>query len=208
VQFIIADAVANSHHGDDEALRHTYKCKLAHLMETYRVYDFVFIQEHEALMDIFAGTSPPPSFITIIDTIIQNKYTNDAYIADTRFRRDSYYVQSTGPPGPVLVDWVKANYVYIRAAKEKFPILHSAEQIRLEAFRFKALHGRKSEEISELDRKIFTAQETLAEANKELEELQHALLKANDLLEFISGRYAVAEEGKPDYYKQVGVRIT
>lgn len=174
-QFIIADAVANSRNGDEEALRHHYTCKLAHLMKTYRVYDHVDIKESERL---------------------------DIILADSRFHRDSYYIQSTGPPGPILVDWIKTNFAYIKAARAQYDTLNEAEQLRLKAFRFKAIQAKKREETAELVMKIEATHVQLRTALGEQEELQNLLLKANDLLEFITGRYNFGQtEAKQDYYK-------
>ncbi len=174
-QYIIADAIANARNGDDEALRHSYTCKLAHMMKTYRVYDHVKYPEKQRL---------------------------DEILADSRFHRDSYYIQSTGPPGPILVDWIKTNYAYVKAASALYDTLHSAEQTRLTAFRFKAIQAKKREECVELGNKIEATHEALRGAILEQEELQHLLLKANDLLEFISGRYTFGQTvAKQDYYK-------
>ena len=174
-QFIIADAIANSRNGDDEALRHNYKCKLAFMMKTYRVYDHVLFKEQDVLATI---------------------------LADSRFHRDSYYIQSTGPPGPILVDWIKTNFAYVKAARVLYETLHETEQVRLKAFRFKATQTKKKEETEELASKIELTHEALRKALNEMEELQHLLLKANDLLEFITGRYNFGQtEAKMDYYK-------
>jgi len=174
-QFYIADAIANARNGDDEALRHSYQCKLSHMMKTYRVYDHVMYPEKTRLAEI---------------------------LADSRFNRDSYYIQSTGPPGPILVDWIKTNYAYVKAASALYETLHNTEQIKLTAFRFKAIQAKKREETAELGNKIEATHEHLRRAILEQEELQHLLLKANDMLEFISGRYSFGNtEAKQDYYK-------
>ncbi len=174
-QMIIADSLANSRSGDEEALRLDYKCKLSHMMKDYRVYDFVHIKEKDELYKIFS---------------------------DVRFRSDSYYVESTGPPGPVLVEWIKANFAYIRAAERMYTILNAAEEKRVEAFRFKAIHVKKKEEIVDLTNRLEAARKRLNFAQLELQDLQHAILKANDLLQFIAGRYNQGQsKSKEDYYK-------
>jgi hypothetical protein len=174
-QYIIADALANSRAGDEDALRHNYKCKLAHMMKTYRVYDHVHYKERSILDDI---------------------------LADSRFHRDSYYIQSTGEPGPILVDWIKTNYAYVKAAATQYDTLHTAEELKVKAFRFKATQAKKMEEFAELGRKIEQTHLLLRSAITEQEELQHLLLKANDLVEFITGRYNFGQvEAKQDYYK-------
>jgi hypothetical protein len=180
-QYIIADALGNSRNGDEEALRHNYKCKLAHMMKSYRVYDHVKFKEQERLAII---------------------------LADSRFHRDSYYIQSTGRPGPILVDWIKMNYAYIRAASNLYETLHETEEVRLKAFRFKAVQAKKREETNELANKIEETHHKLRKAIGEQEELQHLLLKANDLLEFITGRYSFGQAAaKQDYYKLLEAKM-
>jgi hypothetical protein len=180
-QYIIADAIANARNGDDEALRHNYKCKLSFLMKNYRVYDHVMFKEQDRLAVI---------------------------LADSRFHRDSYYIQSTGPPGPILVDWIKTNFAYVKAARALYETLHEAEQLKVKAFRFKATQAKKREETEELGRKIEATHVALRKALDEQEELQHLLLKANDLLEFITGRYNFGQtEAKQDYYKLMEQRL-
>jgi DNA-directed RNA polymerase subunit RPC12/RpoP len=180
-QFIIADAIANARNGDEDALRHSYKCKLAFRMKTYRVYDHVMFKEQDRLATI---------------------------LADSRFNRDSYYIQSTGAPGPILVDWIKTNYAYVRAAKAHYETLHETEQVKVKAFRFKATQAKKREEVEELGHKIESTHIALRKALDEQEELQHLLLKANDLLEFITGRYNFGQgEAKLDYYKLMEQRL-
>jgi hypothetical protein len=174
-QMIIADSLANSRSGDEEALRLDYKCKLSYMMKDYRVYDYVHIKEKEELYKIFS---------------------------DVRFRSDSYYIESTGPPGPVLVEWIKSNFAYIRAAERMYTILNAAEEKRVEAFRFKALHVKKKEEVVELTSRLEATRQKLALSQLELQDLQHAILKANDLLQFIAGRYNYGQsQAKQDYYK-------
>jgi hypothetical protein len=174
-QMLISDSIANGRAGDEEALRLDYHCKLAYLMVTYEVYKYVKIENLPELR---------------------------AILADVRFRADSYYIESTGPPGPILVEWIKANYAYIVAATEKYKILAAAEEKKLEAFRFKAVYTKKKDEASELTKKIEETRQNLNRAQLELEDIQHAVLKANDLLQFIAGRFTFAgAEAKQDYYR-------
>ncbi len=174
-QFVVADSIANSRNGDEEAVRFDYKCKLAHMMPAYKVYDHVHASTHEELATI---------------------------MADSRFRSDSYYIESTGKPGPILVDWIKSNYAYIRAAKNMYRILSAAEEKRLEAFRFRAVYAKKKEEVADLVGRLDSAKARLKALNMELEDLQHAVLKAHDLLQFIAGRTDYGNvAAKQDYYK-------
>lgn len=174
-QFIIADSVANSRNGDEEAVRFDYKCKLYHIMKAYKVYDYVSVVDSEELAII---------------------------LADCRFRSDSYYIESLGKPGPILVDWVKTNYAYVKAAMTQYKLLNTAEESKIEAFRYKAIFTKKNEEVQELITKLDEAKNKLKHLQLELEDLQHMVLKANDLLQFITGRTQVTHSGaKADYYK-------
>ncbi len=174
-QMIISDAVANGRNGDEEALRLDYHCKLAYLMKDYEVYKYLKIEKLEELRSI---------------------------LADVRFRSDSFYIEATGPPGPVLVEWAKANYAYISSANDKFRILSGAEEKKLSAYRFKAAYNKKKEEMEDLTRRIEETRHQLQQAQLELEDIQHAVLRANDLLQFITGRFNEGNvEGRQDYYK-------
>ena len=53
-------------------------------------------------------------------------------VSDPRFRRDSYYIHSTGKAGPYLVDWVKANFRYLKVASKIAGTLTRAEEKRVE----------------------------------------------------------------------------
>ena len=46
----------------------------------------------------------------------------DMILTDPRFREDSYYVESLGVVGPVLVRWIKANNAYLLKAKSLAPL--------------------------------------------------------------------------------------
>jgi len=172
---LLSDALTNSRNGDEEAVRLNYKCKLAELMKTYKVYDYNTIQKSDVL---------------------------DVVLADIRFHRDSYYVQSTGPCGPILVDWVKINFQYIKAARKIYKQLHTSEQFKTNAYRAKAIHVKKKEEVKEIEKKIEIKRAIVITEQIILEELQHGLLKAHDLLEFIAARFTFAgSEANLDYYK-------
>lgn len=123
-------------------------------------------------------------------------------LADTRFRVDSYYVESTGVAGPVLVNWVKANYAYIVAARDMDLMMKMAEDDRNSAFRFRVQYVRKQDELQENSLNLSALQKEMSDCMGELEELEHALVKAKDLLQFIAGRYQFeTHESKQDYYK-------
>lgn len=53
-------------------------------------------------------------------------------VSDARFRKDSYYIESTGVAGPFLVDWAKTNLAYLKAAKKIEGTLKRAEEKKME----------------------------------------------------------------------------
>lgn len=55
-------------------------------------------------------------------------------VSDARFRKDSYYIESTGVAGPFLVDWVKTNLAYLKAAKKIEGTLKRAEEKKMEVY--------------------------------------------------------------------------
>ena len=55
-------------------------------------------------------------------------------VSDARFRKDSYYIESTGVAGPFLVDWVKSNLAYLKAAKKIEGTLKRAEEKKMEVY--------------------------------------------------------------------------
>jgi hypothetical protein len=172
---LVSDALTNSRNGDEEAVRLNYKCKLAELMKTYKVYDYVNIQRSDVL---------------------------DIILADIRFHRDSYYVQSTGPCGPILVDWVKINFQYIKAARKIYKQLRTAEEFKMNGYRAKANRNKRKDEVQEIEKKIEIKRGIATIEQIDLEELQHGLLKAHDLLEFIAARFTFSgSEARMDYYK-------
>ena len=58
-------------------------------------------------------------------------------VSDARFRKDSYYIESTGVAGPFLVDWVKTNLAYLKAAKKIEGTLKRAEEKKVEVLSYR-----------------------------------------------------------------------
>lgn len=174
-QLLVSDSATNARSGDEEALRLNYDCKLSYLMKDYKVFNYVPL-------------NLPDEFIEII--------------SDVRFRMDSYYVSSLGTPGPVLVNWIKTNYAYLKSANTIYQQLNAAEDKKLESYRYKAQYNKKMDEILEYQEKLSLVKEELKKNEYELHDLNHALLKAKDLLEFIEGRFNTGTVNvKRDYYK-------
>eukprot|EP01039_Chlorochromonas_danica_P001031 gene1031-1118_t len=129
-------------------------------------------------------------------------------LADTRFRTDSYYIHSTGVAGPVLVGWVKATYSYLLSAREMERLMQAAQDDRTTAYRYRVLFLRKQEELQEANQQLQSLQNMLLRHQNDLQELEHALIKAKDLLDFIVGRYQLeSQERREDYYKAFEERI-
>jgi len=180
-QFVVADSVTNSRNGDDEASRFDYTCKLCFMMKSYEVYTYCDLPH---LQDI------------------------EAIVSDARFRRDSYYIQSTGVAGPPLVDWVKTNLAYLKVAQRIVGMLRAADDKKLESLRLRTVLSARQKELEEAAHKQQELKQHLKAARTERAELDRALLRANDLLQFVVGRFSSGEsESKMDYYKLLEARI-
>ena len=116
-QLIISNNVVNGREGDDMGLRYEFDCKLAFMMKTYNVYDYTRISEGDKELD--------------------------SILCDPRLRRDSYYVESTGPAGPVLVDWIKTNEAYLEKSRSVFEQNAAIAEQKAEAYRLKAQSVKK-----------------------------------------------------------------
>ena len=111
-QMLCSDYLSNAPLGDEEALLYTYDCKLVHMMETYDIFDY-------------------------LEENIERDKKLDNMLADTRFRSTSYYIESLGVPAPYLVEFVKTNYAYIRAARVKVEEVRVIKANTIEANRMK-----------------------------------------------------------------------
>lgn len=133
----------------------------------------------------------------------------DVIFANPRFRRDTYYIQSCGDTAPFIVDWIRANYNYMKKALVIRPQLQVIEDKRLEGFRVRALYQKKMEEQETLIKQVELFKTTLSQATHDLEDLENGLAKANDMMAFISDsfRQRDANESKLDYYELLELKI-
>ncbi len=159
---LVSDNIYNGRMGEEDALRFEYECKLIHLMKDFKVYDHLKYLEDPAVIPLF-----------------------DAILADPRFRPDSYYVESCGVVGPVLVEWVLATRRYILASKALVSFLKDTEEKKLNAFRLKANYTKLGEELKQSKERSAVAKVQLARANEDLNELQLFVLQAQDTLSFV-----------------------
>ncbi|RYH31300.1 hypothetical protein EON65_02955 [archaeon] len=227
---LLSDSSSNGRAGDEEALRLSYHCKLAYWMtygtSTGASVNAVITGDASATTKNDDKLYDPNRNIAKLKKKTLKYFEDDdeskvglgynvfdfikmkdpeklaQILADTRFRSDSYYIESTGVVGPVLVNWVKANFAYLTAAKAMHDIMNVAEEDKAAAFRFKAQYTKKQDELSEQIAVLNSLQHQMELCNEELEELQHSLVKAKDLLQFIAGRYQFEQnDSKADYYK-------
>jgi hypothetical protein len=119
-QGLVSDYIFNSHNGDEEALRYNYDCKLINMMKSYIVYNY----------------AKPDA---------ENDENLAKILADPRFRRDSYYVESLGPAAPYLIDFIKTNIIYMHAARELLPQKLATDARRTAAYRLRTLHNKLTE---------------------------------------------------------------
>jgi hypothetical protein len=185
-QMIVSDYKFNQVHQDEDALRFQYDCKLVHMMNNYNVFRYLKCLDN-------------PDAMAQLDIIFANP----------RFRRDSYYIESCGEAAPALVDWIRANYNYLKKAIIIRPQLQVIEEKRVEGFRLKALYQKKMEEQDILIKQVELFKVSLAQANHDVEDLENGLAKAYDMMAFISDsfRQRDAEEGKMDYYELLEMKI-
>ena len=104
-QLLLSDSLACARAKDDLGMRFEFDCKLVHMMKDYDVFHHTATSPHQGDF---------------------NKIMSDA-----RFRRDSYYIISLGPPGPLLCDWVKSNYAFVEKAKTMLSQRSHADEERI-----------------------------------------------------------------------------
>ena len=181
-QLLISTSVVTGRSGDDLGLRFEFDCKLAFMMKEYKVYDYTRFSE--------------------------NNLDLESILCDPRMRRDSYYVESCGPAGPALVDWIKATYLYVTKSRQMIANVEEVEDKKNSAFRLKAASVKKSEEVSLKQENISVLKESLAAKEEILIDLQDNLGKVNELLEFISSNdLKVDAMENRDYYQEMEAKI-
>jgi hypothetical protein len=183
-QMLISDYLFNSLNGDETALRYTYDCKLIQELKSYTVYEHA---QEDADKD---------SELCRI-------------LADPRFRRDSYYVESLGAAAPVMVDFVKTNFPYMMAAREILVRVRANDQKRFAAYRIRNNHSKLHIEQSTLHLRLEGYKARLSAKQEELRVLQKSLSKANDLLQYIDESYNLGKKAVKDldYYEALEKRI-
>ena len=183
-QMLISDYLFNSLNGDDQALQYTYDCKLLQYLESYNVYDHC------------ADDGKKDAELSRI-------------LADPRFRRDSYYVESLGTAAPYLVDFVKTNFPYMLAAREVLVRVTENDKKRFAAYRLRNQHSKLHIEQAALQVKLEGYKEKLAVRQHDLLELQKSLSAADDVLRFVDESYHLGRKAVKDldYYEAMERRI-
>jgi phage FluMu protein Com len=184
-QLLLSDSLFNAREGDEQALRFRYDCKLVHMLKDYDVYNYCAVDH-----GVYGGDL-------------------GKILADPRFRRDSYYVESCGEAAPFLVDWIKINYAYVSAAKNNLALLKSSEEKRTDAFRLKAVAVKKREDLGPLMAQTEADKKRLLQIEEEVAELEIALAKANNMLLFLQETFEVSKskERKLDYYERMEIQM-
>ena len=100
-------------------------------------------------------------------------------------RRDSYYVESCGPAGPALVDWIKANYFYVKNSQYTSDALVSTEEKKRSAYTYRAHSNKRSDEVKLMQENIQVLRDQVSAKERELLDLDEALAKVADILDFI-----------------------
>jgi hypothetical protein len=178
-QILLSDNVYTAREGDDTGLRFEYKAKIVYLMKNYNVFDFCDV-------DLFGKQSQ-------LSTIL----------ADSRFHRDSYYIRSTGIPGPYLVDLVKTNFQFLHFANSLVHRKLKGDVTMTDAFRLKASHAKLTDEagaLQNLGTKKRTELETLT---LQLYDQEKAFIHAKEMIDFVEDNLKSHREvsAKPDVYE-------
>eukprot|EP01041_Mallomonas_annulata_P000411 gene411-745_t len=160
-QMLCSDSEGNGLLGDREALFTRYENKLIFMLSKFDIY-------------LFSDENDPRDLKL------------DEMLADSRFRRDSYYLESLGEPGPYLLDFVKATYAYIRAARATLKDRYNANEKQTEAARIKVSYLKKEEEQKELQNSFSHLINVRDSARKDLDDLKKELEKANGVLQYIA----------------------
>lgn len=183
-QALVSDYVYNSHNGDKDAVRFMYDCKFTHVLKYYDVYEHA---EPNEIKDNFMMK----------------------VMSDPRFRRDSYYVESCGKPAPLLVDWIKTNYNYVLAARSLLPQKADSEVKRIEAYRYKNSHSKKSDEQAVVDNRVARIKKSLAVKEQELLSYQKEMDTAYSIVSYIHESYEMGkkEVSLLDYYEMLEKKI-
>lgn len=181
-QMILSNSVFNSRMGDEDALRFSYGCKLNFMMSgtNYNVYDYVKVLDNK-----------------------ENMFELQKILSDPRFRVDSYYVESCGSAAPHLVDWIKKNYNLLKMAKQLKGVKEMEEK-KINAFRISSRYEKKQTERNNQIARSDISKAQLKRALGELEDLDLALAKANDMMRFVSESFDTesnAHKVKLDYYQ-------
>jgi hypothetical protein len=183
-QGLVSDYIFNSHNGDEEALRYNYDCKLINMMKSYIVYNY----------------AKPDA---------ENDENLAKILADPRFRRDSYYVESLGPAAPYLIDFIKTNIIYMHAARELLPQKLATDARRTAAYRLRTLHNKLTEDQESTQSKLAIYKKNLKVMTDELERLQKEMDEAHTTLTFITDSYELGKKAAKDldYYEQLEKKI-
>jgi len=182
-QMVVSDAVFNARFQDDDALRYDYHCKL----------DFMVNSKHSNF-DIF-------DYVTVFDSKHFEHLQN--ILTDPRFRVDSYYVESCGSAAPTLVEWVGCMYRYVKCARNVYAMLEQARKNKVLASRLANDRKRKEDEQLLIMERIKKAREEYQEKLLEQRDLEEAIMKAEDMIQFVEDSYNFGKKRTLilDYYE-------
>lgn len=187
---LISDNVFNGRFGDEDAIRFKYDCKFVFMLQSYDLLDIV---RGKSVSDEEGEWGSPQSGLNKI-------------LADPRFRSDSYYIESTGMVGPLLVDWIKANYAYLKVGRAISSIMELRDHKTQDASRVKAACIKRQEELSRNVARVEEAKNILIQSGLELQDLHDVLDRANKMFKFIEDSFDYNKKtmnDRMDYYAQL-----
>ena len=183
---LLSDHRDNIRAGDAHALTHSYDCKLVHLYQTFDVFTRYKID--------FGNEQGR----RVMNTI-----------ADPRYRRDTYYVESQGKAAPLMIDMIHAHILYVRAAQRIQHLITRNNRYSLALNRMRAAYHEISDEYSQKQDEIDGFNSRLHELTARLANLKRELRQADDLAEFMQDAFRGEERTTHglDYYQQLELSI-
>ena len=183
---LLSDHLDNVRKGDADALIFPYKCKLVHLYQNYMIYDRYKVNIHSLAGERMMNC-----------------------LADPRFSHDSFYMKQCGAAAPVLLEVIKANLLYVQAAKRIRAKILKRIQDTHECARFRLLSTQAAKELQLLTTQLNESSNALAGLHLKLGTLRKEREDAGGYLDLLIEFYKDKDIdiGKLDYYERLEILI-
>ena len=183
---LLSDHRDNIRAGDAYALTHSYECRLVHLYQTFNIF-----QRYNVDFEKAEG----------------RKMMNT--LADPKYRRNTYYIESQGKAAPIMIDMIQANILYVRAAQKIHKMIAQNNHDSINLHRMKLSYANISSEYSRLQAEIDNKLSQLHDFKLRLARLEGDLVVADDMVGLMHEFYGERERSLHglDYYEQLEVAI-